>query len=227
LCQKKMSFPLKFEFVLQIQDVMDLNSAFLLTSAGSTDIPNSDCERVTPLQVKPERQHNMYFNAEYTLVLVLFCSIHKFSNNKEYLKQLNNYQLLKETPYSCCYSSFRVSLTLFPHEVPVQLFVLSQVSIFNSDEQISLKYAAKGITAPVNVLWMYLFVKGQDAAAKKLWDEHLAGSPRVMFQYILQEAREMHDESIPRKLIALLQGTAVSEGARGNAYSCLYDVLGK
>jgi hypothetical protein len=91
----------------------------------------------------------------------------------------------------------------------------------------ALKYAAKGITAPVNVLWMYLFAKGQDAAAKKLWDEYLAGSPRIMFQHILQEARERRDENIPRKLIALLQGTAMSEGAYGNAYSCLIDVLGK
>lgn len=92
-------------------------------------------------------------------------------------------------------------------------------------EQMALKYAARGINFPINVLWMHLFVKGQDAAAKKLWDEHLAGSSRIMFQHILQEAREMRDENIPRKLIALLQGTALLEEARGNAYSCLLDVL--
>jgi hypothetical protein len=74
---------------------------------------------------------------------------------------------------------------------------------------------------------MYLFAKGQDAAAKKLWDEYLAGSPRVMFQHILQVAQETRDENIPRKLIAVLQGTTVSEWARGSAYSCLVDVLGK
>ncbi|XP_023722989.1 leucine-rich PPR motif-containing protein, mitochondrial isoform X2 [Cryptotermes secundus] len=92
-------------------------------------------------------------------------------------------------------------------------------------EQMALKYAARGIKAPINVLWMDLFVKGQDAEAKKLWDEHLAGSSRIMFQHILQEAQEKRDENIARKLIALLQGTAVSEGVRGNAYSCLLDVL--
>jgi hypothetical protein len=95
------------------------------------------------------------------------------------------------------------------------------------DEQMALKYATKGIIAPVNVLWMYLFAKGQDAAAKTLWDEYLAGSPRIMLQYILCEAREKHDENIPRKLISLLQGTAISEWDRGSACSCLIDVLGK
>jgi hypothetical protein len=37
----------------------------------------------------------------------------------------------------------------------------------------------------------------------------------------------MRNENIPRKLIALLQGTSLSEGAHGNAYSCLLDILGK
>jgi hypothetical protein len=74
---------------------------------------------------------------------------------------------------------------------------------------------------------MHLFAKGQDAEAKKLWDEHLAGSSRIMFQHVLQEAQKKRDENILRKLIALLQGTALSEGVRGNAYSCLLDVLGK
>lgn len=91
----------------------------------------------------------------------------------------------------------------------------------------ALKYAARGIKAPINVLWMHLFAKGQDAEAKKLWDEHLAGSSRIMFQHVLQEAQKKRDENILRKLIALLQGTALSEGVRGNAYSCLLDVLGK
>lgn len=91
----------------------------------------------------------------------------------------------------------------------------------------ALKYVEKGITAPINVLWTYLFAKGQDAAAKKIWDEYLVGSPRIMFQHILQEAREARDENIPRKLIAVLGCAAVSEGSRGSAHSCLIDVLGK
>jgi hypothetical protein len=97
----------------------------------------------------------------------------------------------------------------------------------NPDEQMALKYAARGIKAPVNVLWMHLFVKGQDDEAKKLWDEHLAGSSRIMFQHILQEAKETRDENIPRRLITLLQSTALSEGVCGSAYSCLLDMLGK
>jgi hypothetical protein len=88
-------------------------------------------------------------------------------------------------------------------------------------------YAARGFTAPINVLWMYLFLKEEDAAAKKLWDEHIVHSPRIMFHHILNEAQVKRDENIVRKLIDLLQGTAVSEWSRGSAYSCLVDVLGK
>ncbi|KAJ4440573.1 hypothetical protein ANN_08718 [Periplaneta americana] len=92
-------------------------------------------------------------------------------------------------------------------------------------EQMALKYASRGITSPINVLWMHLFVQGKEDAAKKLWDEYLVHTPRVMFQYVLQEARNKQDESIPRKLLSFLHGTAVSEGAKGNAYSCLVDIL--
>jgi hypothetical protein len=97
----------------------------------------------------------------------------------------------------------------------------------NLDERLALTYAARGIMAPINVLWMHLFLKEEDAAAKKLWDEHIAHSPRIMFQHILNEARGKCDENIVRKLLDLLHGTAVSERARGTAYSCLVDVLGK
>jgi hypothetical protein len=97
----------------------------------------------------------------------------------------------------------------------------------NPDERMALMYAARGIKAPINVLWMHLFLKEDDAAAKNLWDEHIAHSPRIMFQHILDEAREKRDKNIVRKLLDLLQDTAVSERARGTAYSCLVDVLGK
>jgi len=88
-------------------------------------------------------------------------------------------------------------------------------------------YAARGVTAPINVLWMHLFLKEEDAEAKKLWDEHVAHSPRIMFQHILNEARTKRDENIVRKLLDLLHGTAITDRARGSAYSCLVDVLGK
>ena len=98
----------------------------------------------------------------------------------------------------------------------------------NLDERLALMYAARGFTAPINVLWMHLFLKEEEeAAAKKLWDEHIAHSPRIMFQYILNVARVKRDESIIRKLLDLLHGTATAERARGSAYSCLVDVLGK
>lgn len=49
---------------------------------------------------------------------------------------------------------------------------------------------------------------------------------RIMFQRVLQYARDSKDEKLAQKLIDHLKGsTNVTEGAIGNAYSCLLDIL--
>lgn len=91
-------------------------------------------------------------------------------------------------------------------------------------EQMAEKYAAKGIIGPMNVLWVHHFIKENTDACNRIWDNHLASAPRLMFQRIVHLAREKQDEKLIQRLIELLKQTKVSEGAIGNAYSCLLDV---
>lgn len=53
----------------------------------------------------------------------------------------------------------------------------------------------------------------------------MQGASRIMFQRVVQVARENKDEDLIRKLIQHLKTSQVTDGAIGNAYSCLLDVL--
>lgn len=90
---------------------------------------------------------------------------------------------------------------------------------------IAEKYAARGCPGPMNVLWTYHFINGNDAVAEKIWNDYVKDSPRIMFQRILQDARDANNEQLSQKLIAHLKSSKVTEGALGNAYSCLLDIL--
>jgi len=92
-------------------------------------------------------------------------------------------------------------------------------------EQIAIKYAQKGIVGPLNVLWTKHFISNNDDKAEQIWQQFLKDSPRIMFQKIVHTAREKQDEILIQKLINHLKNSTVTEGAMGNAYSCLLDVL--
>lgn len=94
-----------------------------------------------------------------------------------------------------------------------------------SDTQIAKKYADKGIIAPMNVLWSHYFINNKEEDAEKIWQSYLQGAPRIMFQRVVQHCREHKDEDLIKKLIIHLKTSKVTEGAIGNAYSCLLDVL--
>lgn len=80
------------------------------------------------------------------------------------------------------------------------------------------------ITSPMNVLWIHHFVTGNQEAHEKIWQEHLKEAPRLMFHRIVQTARENQDISLIGHLIGKLKEASVSDGALGNAYSCLLDI---
>lgn len=90
-------------------------------------------------------------------------------------------------------------------------------------EKIAKKYAAAKVIGPMNVLWMHLFIE-QDPKADAIFNEHLLDEPRLMFQRIVKEGREKQDAELVEKLIGILHKTKVSEGAKGNVYSCLIDI---
>lgn len=77
----------------------------------------------------------------------------------------------------------------------------------------------------MNVLWTHSFINGNHEKAEKIWNDFLKDSPRIMFQKVVQTARERQDEELTKKLIEHLNVSKVTEGALGNAYSCLLDVL--
>lgn len=98
-------------------------------------------------------------------------------------------------------------------------------SCFLTVADIAKKYADRGVISPINVLWAQYFVKGEHEKAEQIWQQYLQGAPRIMFQRVVQVARENKDETLIRKLIEHLKISSVTDGAIGNAYSCLLDVL--
>ncbi|XP_017052922.2 LOW QUALITY PROTEIN: leucine-rich PPR motif-containing protein, mitochondrial [Drosophila ficusphila] len=91
-------------------------------------------------------------------------------------------------------------------------------------QSLAEKFAAHNQLGPMNVLWMHLISSGQEAASKEIWDKHLSNAPRLMFQRVLQTAREQQDEKLASTVISQLKNSKISEGAIGNAYSCLIDI---
>lgn len=91
-------------------------------------------------------------------------------------------------------------------------------------QSLAEKFAAHNQLGPMNVLWMHLISTGQEAASKEIWDKHLSNAPRLMFQRVLQTAREQQDEKLASTVISQLKNSKISEGAIGNAYSCLIDI---
>lgn len=89
----------------------------------------------------------------------------------------------------------------------------------------ALRYAKRGIVAPINVLWTYHFIKGNDERAEQLWKDYVKDSNKIMFQKILQTVRKNNDDSLALKLVELLKSSSITNGALGNAYSCLLDAL--
>lgn len=76
----------------------------------------------------------------------------------------------------------------------------------------------------MNVLWMHHFVAKNMEESERIWKSHLSNAPRLMFQRVVTLAREKQDDDMIRNLISVLKQAKVSEGAVGNAYSCLLDI---
>lgn len=92
-------------------------------------------------------------------------------------------------------------------------------------EQIAIKYANKGIVGPLNVLWTKYFINNNVEKVEQLWQNYLKDVPRIMFQKVIQTARDSQDEDLIKRLTEHLKISNVTPGAVGNAYSCYFDVL--
>ncbi|CAG9765541.1 unnamed protein product [Ceutorhynchus assimilis] len=92
-------------------------------------------------------------------------------------------------------------------------------------ETIAIKYAQKGIVGPLNVLWTKYFIENNQDKITYLWDTYLKHAQRIMFQKIIQTARDTQNEDLIKRLVEHLKISNVTPGAVGNAYSCYLDVL--
>uniref|UniRef100_A0A182VTL9 Pentacotripeptide-repeat region of PRORP domain-containing protein n=1 Tax=Anopheles minimus TaxID=112268 RepID=A0A182VTL9_9DIPT len=92
-------------------------------------------------------------------------------------------------------------------------------------EQLAENYAKWGLLAPVNALWIHYFIAGPTEKANTIWNRHLTNSSRIMFQKIIQQARDTKDDALCRRLIAHLRESNVSEKGKGLIYSCMIDIL--
>nr|CAD7259831.1 unnamed protein product [Timema shepardi] len=98
-------------------------------------------------------------------------------------------------------------------------------SLLPQFERLAEKYASRGITTPLNIVWMKYFIEGHNTKAEKIWSDHLAASPRLMFQSIVRHARRTNDFELINRLLDKLKLVKVSETALGVVYSCAVDVL--
>ena len=90
-------------------------------------------------------------------------------------------------------------------------------------QKVAEKYAAKKILGPANVLWMHYFIN-KDPRAEEIFNKYLTSAPRLMFQRVIQIGRRNNDDVLVLNLVNKLNAAKVSEGAIGNAYSCLIDI---
>lgn len=76
----------------------------------------------------------------------------------------------------------------------------------------------------MNILWIHHISSGNEAVSKQIWDKYLSSAPRLMFQRVLQTAREQSNDKLAQSVVSQLRESKISEGAIGNAYSCLIDI---
>ncbi|XP_005185081.3 leucine-rich PPR motif-containing protein, mitochondrial [Musca domestica] len=91
-------------------------------------------------------------------------------------------------------------------------------------QKLAESYAKHNQLGPMNVLWIHHISKGNEAVSKSIWEKYLSSAPRLMFQRVLQTARDQNDDKLAESVISQLRDSKISEGAIGNAYSCLIDI---
>lgn len=88
------------------------------------------------------------------------------------------------------------------------------------------KYAAKGITGPMNSLWCFYFTEGDYKKADLIWEKHLKNASVIFFQKVLESSRKNNDFNMLTKLITNLKtNTNVTKNALATIYSQQLDIL--
>lgn len=98
---------------------------------------------------------------------------------------------------------------------------------FFTDQILALQYASHGIKGPMNILWIHNIIKKDFKEAELIFKSHLKDEPRLMFQKVLQHARETLNEKDVYTILSSAKDSKISESALGVIYSCALDILTK
>ncbi|KAK4325255.1 hypothetical protein Pmani_004154 [Petrolisthes manimaculis] len=99
------------------------------------------------------------------------------------------------------------------------------------DEVTSLaeEYSARGLTEPVNCIWMHLFAEGKYAEAEEVFKKHnLEKCSNLLFGGILNTAKQQTDPQLMERLEAkMCSHPTLSPQSKGLIYSTWIDIVGE
>lgn len=97
-------------------------------------------------------------------------------------------------------------------------------NVFFADKVLVKKYLDKNCTIPLNALWMYYFVSGNDTEFKEIWANTLSMVPAFSFDCILQVARTNHDAHLVGRLLNFFRSEELEIENWIAAYNVLLDI---
>lgn len=86
------------------------------------------------------------------------------------------------------------------------------------------KYLDKNSTVPLNALWMYYFLVGNDATCKQIWTNTLSMVPTFSFDCILDVARAKNDAHLIDRLLDFFRTEDIDKANWIVAYNALLGI---
>lgn len=75
---------------------------------------------------------------------------------------------------------------------------------------------------PINNIWAHYVITKNEAASKKIWNEHLQSAKYIAFSVIAEKISETNDEQLAKTLVEYMKSNqAVSKESIGAAYKIL------
>lgn len=93
-----------------------------------------------------------------------------------------------------------------------------------ADKSLVNKYLNKNCTIPLNALWMFYFVKGNDEECRDIWTNTLSMVPQLKFDSILQVAHANCDARLVDRLLNFLRSEEMDKANLIAAYDVLLDI---
>lgn len=86
------------------------------------------------------------------------------------------------------------------------------------------KYLNKNCTVPLNALWMFYFINGNDEECKQIWTNTLSMVPNLSFDCILRFARTTNDPQLAERLLDFFRSEELDKENWIAAYNVLLDI---